>query len=60
MLCQVGVVLILDPNYLLKYLDLIYDILVLQHLANLLPELIGLVLFIKVIVQAHVDEAPNV
>ena len=60
MLYHAGVILILEPHYLPEYRDLIYGVHVLQHRGNLLLEFIGLVLFIKVIVQARVDEASNV
>ena len=40
--------------------DLIHNIVVLQHYVNLLLELMSLLLFIEVVVQAHVDEASNV
>ena len=60
MLCHTGTVLTSESHYFMKYGDSIHDILVLQHYADLLPELMSLVLFIEVIVQAHVDEASDV
>ena len=60
MLLHIGVVLISESHYFPKYRDSIHGILVLQHDVDLLLELMSLVLFIEVVIQAHVDEASDV
>ena len=60
MLRYTRVVLIPKSHCFSKYRDLIHDILVFQHNANFLPEFMSRLLFIEVVVQAHVDEASNV
>ena len=60
MVCHTGAVLISESHYFPKYRDSIHGVLVFQHYTDLLQELISLVLFIEVFVQAHVDESSYV
>ena len=59
-LSHTGAVLISKSHYFSKYWDSIHDILILQYDVDPLPEFMSLLLFIGVIVQAHVDKASNV
>ena len=49
-----------ESHYFSKYRDSIHNILIPQHDVDLLLEFMSLLLFIEVVVQAHVDEALNV